>query len=228
MTAFETPWKTACFGELEELKVLHANGAKLDDVDDRGFTPMLWASRNGHQEVVAFLCENGCSKETSSFGGMRPLHHACNKNHEKLIRFLLKEGVDVNAVDENGDTALHYCCARGVLNIVTVLLDAGANCLIPNSVGVTPVMKAAFFGHMSVVKRLVEGSGADKDGADVNGDTVLHFACKAGFEKIVRLLLDNDVDLTKKNKSGLSAEQCCLTGSLKELFPGAAAAKAAE
>ena len=106
----ETVWKLACFGELEILKIRFDEGESMNEQDDKGFTPLNWAARNGHRDVVAFLMEKGCSVEVPSFGGMKPIHHACNKNLERIVRLLLKKA-DVNSSDENGDSPLHYAAS---------------------------------------------------------------------------------------------------------------------
>lgn len=77
----ETIWRLASFGELDgaravnnylfvltllsgaAIKSLHSEGKALDEQDDRGFTPLCWAARNGHLPVVTYLVENGCSLE---------------------------------------------------------------------------------------------------------------------------------------------------------------------
>ena len=99
-----TLWKAAEFGDVDvvgqylataSIASLRGSGAtltsptaiskgtlQLDDQDDRGFTPIAWASRNGHHLVVQLLLEKTdlaqpVDTEKASFGGMRPLHHAC-------------------------------------------------------------------------------------------------------------------------------------------------------
>ena len=37
-----SPWKLASFGELDALRTLVAAGAKMDEQDDMGFTPVCW------------------------------------------------------------------------------------------------------------------------------------------------------------------------------------------
>ena len=116
-------WHYASFGELDSLKTLKEEGGDVDGSDDRGFTPIAWAARNGHEEVVKFLIECECKLESGCFGGLKPLHHATNKNLERIVKMLIKAGSDVNAVDDNMDTVLHYASARGVLNIVIHFLS---------------------------------------------------------------------------------------------------------
>ncbi|KAI8611463.1 hypothetical protein BC830DRAFT_1245144 [Chytriomyces sp. MP71] len=54
--------------------------------------------------------------------------------------------------------------------------------------GETPLLKAAYSGHLGVVRFLLE-RGANVAHADKDGWTALHNACARGFEDIVRVLL---------------------------------------
>lgn len=81
----------------------------------------------------------------------------------------------------------------------------------------TPLHKAAIFGHLAVVKRLCE-MGAHVNDGDLNGDTTLHYASKCGFPLIVKFLLDYGAGLTK-NSGGLSAKDVAITPAIQQLFP---------
>eukprot|EP01035_Chromulina_nebulosa_P019442 gene19442-25322_t len=219
-----TTWQAATFGELEILRSLIDQGKSYDDQDDRGFSPLLWASRNGHHLVVSYLIEEkNCSVEKSSFGGLRPIHHACNKNHEKIVRILIKSGVDVNSIDDNGDTALHYAAARGILNIVIALLEAGADPSKANNQGVQPLHKATVFGQLAIVKRLGESNNDSKsmliNSTDSSGDTPLHYAAKGGFVAIVKCLLDLGANTKVENNGGYKPRDLAASTAIAQLFP---------
>ena len=51
------PWKLASLGELDGIKKLVEGQVAVDDVDERGFTPLCWAARNGHLSVLQFLID---------------------------------------------------------------------------------------------------------------------------------------------------------------------------
>lgn len=46
-----TIWKLASFGEYEGVKALVDHGVHAQEQDERGFTPLTWAARNGHMQV---------------------------------------------------------------------------------------------------------------------------------------------------------------------------------
>ena len=55
--------RIAMFGDLEAMRKLVEEEKIVDEADDRGFTPLNWAVRNGHMEVLQLLIDNGCSLE---------------------------------------------------------------------------------------------------------------------------------------------------------------------
>ena len=90
----------------EQLKAFKEEG-EIDESDDRGFTPIAWAARNGHAEVVEYLISTECNLESGCFGGSRPCITLSTKTSEKVVKMLLAAGCDANATDDNMDTPLH-------------------------------------------------------------------------------------------------------------------------
>lgn len=92
----KSAWHAAEFGDIDAIKIIfdeqfsNKQTTAIDEQDERGFTAVAWASRNGHQHVVNYLIEDKkCNIEKPSFGGLRPLHHACepqicNNDDDKL------------------------------------------------------------------------------------------------------------------------------------------------
>ena len=70
--------------------------------------------------------------------------------------------------------------------------------------GRSALHKAAFWGHVHVVKHLL-ANGVEVNRLDYTGDTPLHDASRFGHTRIVVALLEAGADLTIKNKDGLTA-----------------------
>ena len=61
--SFESPLTlAACGGHLELALLLIERGANLEEVNDEGYTPLMEAAREGHEEMVALLLAHGESK----------------------------------------------------------------------------------------------------------------------------------------------------------------------
>merc|ERR1719181_1225939 len=73
--------KLSANGNLDLVKVLvesKENPVDINVQDTMGCTPLIWASRGGHVNVMEYLLENGADTNMSGYGGMTALHHACN------------------------------------------------------------------------------------------------------------------------------------------------------
>ena len=57
--------------------------------DKDGFTPLHYASQEGHLPVVKILLENGASWEDRNYQGVAPLHKAAQNNRHDVVRYLV-------------------------------------------------------------------------------------------------------------------------------------------
>eukprot|EP01110_Echinostelium_bisporum_P012909 TRINITY_DN7_c0_g1_i1.p1 TRINITY_DN7_c0_g1~~TRINITY_DN7_c0_g1_i1.p1 ORF type:complete len:124 (+),score=60.35 TRINITY_DN7_c0_g1_i1:297-668(+) len=76
----------ADYNQLEVLQYLATKGAKLDEKDKYGITPLLAAVYEGHEQVVKFLVSKGAKKDTKGPDGKTALEAA----EKDAIKALLK------------------------------------------------------------------------------------------------------------------------------------------
>lgn len=142
-----------------------------------GFSPLLFAARQGHVDVAKVLLDAGADIEGVAGNAASPLVIAAHSGHTTLAQLLLQRGADANAMGA-GYNALHAAILRGDLPLVTALLQHGADpnvrLLKPNSVqrasedwalktalvGATPYWIAASFREAGIMRALLSG-GAD-------------------------------------------------------------------
>lgn len=91
-----------------------------------GYTPLLFATRNGHGGVARLLIEAGAEIDGAAGNGASPLVVAVHSGHFALARRLLELGADPNAIGA-GYNALHAAVLRGDLDTVNALLEHGAD-----------------------------------------------------------------------------------------------------
>lgn len=133
-------------GSLELVELLAARGAKLDEPDAGGRTPVSWAAGAGHLELVRWLAEREAQVDRPDGQGRRPLFYAVGGGHREVVSLLLDRGADPNAADRFRDTPLMLACVQGRGEIAAVLLERGADPSLRNQEGRTAADRAAAAG----------------------------------------------------------------------------------
>ncbi|GJQ66144.1 putative ankyrin repeat protein [Trypoxylus dichotomus] len=204
----------ALYTLLNDRSVTEANNLINETVleeDGQLCTPLIVASRCGHEKVVKILISNftpnleeeGIVKfDGYVIEGASALWCAAGGGHLNIVKLLVKAGADVNHPTRTNSTPLRAACFDGRLDIVKYLTDHYADIHIANKYNNTCLMIAAYKGHLDVVSFLLE-NGADPNEKANCGATALHFAAECGHTAIVGELLDynakfstNDVGMT--------------------------------
>jgi ankyrin len=172
-------------------------GQRFSDHDARttaymdlgGFTPLLFAARQGDVESAKVLLAAGANVNDTSASGTSALVVAAHSAQRALALLLLDKGANPNAAD-GGYTALHAAVLRGDLELARALLAHGANpdaemtkgtpvryisqdyALNVAFLGATPYWLGAKFAETEMM-RLLAASGADSRHAIKDGTTPL-------------------------------------------------------
>jgi ankyrin repeat protein len=108
-------------------------GAKLDTVDDHGWTCLHHAAAHGNTTLARALLEKGAM--TSPGRDSTPLHLACANGAQAVVELLLSKHACAEATTEEDVTPLHIAAAQGYCSIVELLLphmlssDVNAVCI---------------------------------------------------------------------------------------------------
>ncbi|KAH0536560.1 hypothetical protein FGG08_006568 [Glutinoglossum americanum] len=91
--------------------------------DEDGWTPLFWAARYGHTEIVNMLLKsNGVQANRRDHSGRTPLHISTVYSREAVVKLLLeREDVNLEARDYNGRTALSIAIGKDDRRIVKLL-----------------------------------------------------------------------------------------------------------
>jgi ankyrin repeat protein len=122
-------------------KLLSNHDQPFDDADDQGFTPLLWASREGMVEIVKLLLEHGANpNKLDQWMGANSGHKAAFWGRTEVMKVLVVHGLDLNAKGlYNGYTPLHDAVSGNHIETARVLIDAGARTDIQGHDGKTPI-----------------------------------------------------------------------------------------
>ncbi|RWS17662.1 zinc finger protein-like protein [Dinothrombium tinctorium] len=130
----------------EIVKYFLSKNAEIDAIGgDLKSTPLHWATRQGHLQMVVLLLQHGADPSVFDGEGCNCLHLASQFGHTSIvandpIRLLITLGASLNLTDhKHGNTALHWAVYSRNNNAVSLLLNAGANVFICNRQGDTPL-----------------------------------------------------------------------------------------
>ena len=173
----------------------NADPSGVYEIAQGGYTPLLFAARQGHLESARLLVAAGADVNAAAPMGTSTLVVAALSGHGALAAFLLEKGADPNAADA-GYTALHAAVLRGDLELVKVLMAHGADpnprlmrgtparrvsadwTLGHDMIGATPFWLAARFREPALMRVLAE-NGADPLAAQ-GGATAVMAALQGG------------------------------------------------
>ncbi|XP_072457186.1 DNA-binding protein RFXANK isoform X3 [Notamacropus eugenii] len=141
----------AAQGELTQLKEYLLKGDNLvNKPDERGFTPLIWASAFGEIETVRFLLEWGADPHILAKERESALSLASTGGYTDIVVMLLERDVDINSYDWNGGTPLLYAVRGNHVKCVEALLARGADLTTEADSGYTPMDLAVALGHKKV------------------------------------------------------------------------------
>lgn len=196
------------------------------DYDRGGFSPLLFAARQGDVPSARLLIAAGASVNETAADGASVLTVASLGGHTQLAEFLLKNGADPNAVGA-GYPALHAAVLRGDHALVEALVARGAN---PNAVlingtpvprlsyewflsstlaGITPYLLAAKFAEPEIMQTLAT-AGADIKVTLQDGTTALMAAAGVGSPSDRRSRILTDETVTEDDRRALQAVEIAI------------------
>jgi len=117
----------ATMGLLEMSRNLVSNGARINVYDERGYTPLLLAVKNGNTELVKYLVDQGAFlNQKDKKLGYTELLLASALGKKEIVSYLLQKGSDVSIANADGKTALDLSWNYGHKEIAYMLLSNGA------------------------------------------------------------------------------------------------------
>lgn len=91
----------------------------------RGWSPLMHAAWNGHEEVARVLVERGANVNRECGDGFTAITLAAKQKHWKIVEMLARHGADVDHVDASGVSAVGAAEKAGKRALVERLRGAG-------------------------------------------------------------------------------------------------------
>jgi hypothetical protein len=89
------------------------HGATVDVRDARGFTPLMFASQAGDEEVVRLLLSRGAKQDLQDYKSRTALHHAVMYNRASVVALLCSAPGATAALAQKATMGVHYLTPLG-------------------------------------------------------------------------------------------------------------------
>ena len=173
----EAAWK----GDLAKVKMLlKKNPRSINMKDESGMTPLHWAARGEHFEIIKYLINNGADVNVKNNDNVMALQFVIG--NKEAVQFLIAKGADVPVKGNTGKNLLHKVALLGYKNLVELMIEKGANTSTKNNNGGTLLHSASAGGLNRVAEMMI------RQGADVN--KVNNYKLTIPVEGIFRYLLE--------------------------------------
>ena len=181
-------------------------GAKVNTMDNNGYTPLIYAIGNKDLQIINLLLSNGANVNLIPLNNIdpSPLIMTAKLGYTDIAQLLLKNKANVSASDYMGAKALHYAALYNDTVLTQLLLEYHANVNDTTNEGETPLLIAAYNGSNQVFEMLMQ-QNANLEFSDRKGYTPLMLASQNGHYNMVLRLLQSWADVNRQNQKGFSA-----------------------
>ncbi|CAF9912261.1 MAG: hypothetical protein GOMPHAMPRED_007613 [Gomphillus americanus] len=171
------------------ITLLLAHDTAIEAVDNDGWTPLHWAAKAGHFDIVKVLLAHGASTSAVELlEGATPLHLATKQGHADVVVALVEAGASLEARSGScGKTALHMACVTDHVNVLQSLIRLGADVNSVQTNSWTALHAAANSSKATNVSILLAHK-ADINALDKDSWNAIHFGCSSA--EVVNILLD--------------------------------------
>ena len=173
--------------------------------NSEGNTPLHIACQHNNIKFAELLLKLQCDPNIYNNGGALPLHIAASQSLGLVKLFGRSE--NVNSQTNNGDTPLHIACqCQRIKVILYLIIELKCSVQILNIRFDSPfhlLLNNSRVWNHSVLSHIPQSL---RDTRNVDGDTLLHIACRNGNVKTVSFLVESlkcNVNVTNE-KSGVT------------------------
>ena len=189
------------FNQVKEL--LEKSPVLLDERNERGSTPLLIASYNGHLNIVKFLMEKGADKDIRNNRGSSALNLAAYGGHLEIAKYLVENGLEVDKPSPTGFTPLIHAVFTGHNDVAEFLLEKGADITAADSGwGGRPIHWACSRGNAQSVKMLIARGANPEQPCTRDSSTPIFWATFSGNTDALKALISEGVSIQNSMSDG--------------------------
>ncbi|KAF3009412.1 hypothetical protein E8E14_010117 [Neopestalotiopsis sp. 37M] len=177
-------WYAVKEGHQDRVRLLLDSGAQVDEVGDRGYTPLAKAAEQGYISIMADLLNhqanaNGCSDKSKL-----PLLLACRSGHTQAAELLIKHNAVLRGVLRS--VGMFEPANQSYWKISQLLLASKGGHRLKDPLGRSWLMLATIHNKSKIVDVLLTSPDLDVNAGDHWGATAISFAARYGYSEIFR------------------------------------------
>ncbi|MFD0963953.1 ankyrin repeat domain-containing protein [Pseudofulvibacter geojedonensis] len=198
---------------IEIVKYLIDNGAKMDVIDDKGYSIVNFAATTGQQnpKLYDLLVNNGAQLDAVTPKGANALLLVTpSLKNLDFISYFTDKGFKLTDVDNNGNGMFNYAATKDNREILNAIIAKGLPYKQLNNNGGNAMLfatKGSRRGYNSLdYFKYLESLGISPNIKNKNGRTALHnlaYSCKD--LEVFNYFIDKGTDVNSTNKDGNTA-----------------------
>ncbi|MFW2403208.1 MAG: ankyrin repeat domain-containing protein [Gammaproteobacteria bacterium] len=187
-------------GDIDTVRLMLRRGVPLNEPDDYGCTPLMYAAEYGKRDIFEWLLRRGADPDFQTEDGSTVLMAAMSVYTDpEIVRALLDRNVAIDVQTSSGWSALMYAAKESQYEVVRELLDRGAATDLKNQ-NDESALTIALNGVGTELADMLIDAGAAVNQQDKKGWTALMLAADQGHAGIVAKLLKRGADPNLETK----------------------------
>jgi ankyrin repeat protein len=198
---------------VNEFSYAECDGLACDTPDTIPFygTPLMWATRKGHIEIVRYLLDHGGDPDLLNILHDTAYSLALKLGHEELFQLLLSHASEIRRGTGQAADLFYSAAALDRIDVMEYLLNRGVDVNAPSSFQHPPLIAACLAGQANAVRFLIE-RGANVNTYGQGEKTPMTAVIRYGMgspvresdAEIVELLIKAGADVNRSYYEGLT------------------------
>ena len=169
--------------------------------DNKELKQLHSAERDSNVTVMKLTLPPGFSVDSRNATGRTPLMNAALNGNVQVVKSVIKRGADPSLMDNRGWNTLHCAAQGGDTDIISLIHTHLPNIESKTGEGHTPLMVAALYGKLHVVKWFLEKKAIVACESN-RGWNTLHCAARGGDTDIISLIHTHLPNIESKTGEG--------------------------
>jgi uncharacterized protein len=190
----------ARYCEVERMKQVLAQRLPINELDEKGMTPLHVAIEARKRACVSLLILAGADRDLRDPKGRTAVEAAAQSGDQGIALAVKTLGRPTGGESAGAmPWTLESSVMRGQDGVTKTLLDMGMNPNVVGKGGTTPLADAALKGNVAVVRALL-ARGAEVKAVSQAGTQPIHDAAISGSVEVIRELVKGGADVNARTR----------------------------